>query len=213
MINLLVFDCDGVILESVDAKTEAFAEVAGYYGAEARDRLTLYHRLHGGVSRQEKFTWLFQNVLGREITSEEMEDLCNRFVQSMLNNVLNAPFVPGVITILNTWKNIIPMYVCTGTPTEEVRYILKHREIASYFDGIYGTPPAKAERLAMILKEAHIDDPTEAVMIGDAGTDMQAAEIVGTRFYGRGKDFARSGYAWGNDLTDFNKWLDIQNRG
>ena len=38
-LSLIVFDCDGVILESVDAKTKAFAQVAEPLGAEARDRL------------------------------------------------------------------------------------------------------------------------------------------------------------------------------
>lgn len=34
-LSLIVFDCDGVILESVDAKTKAFAQVAEPLGAEA----------------------------------------------------------------------------------------------------------------------------------------------------------------------------------
>ena len=42
-LSLIVFDCDGVILESVDAKTKAFGQVAEPLGAEARDRLLLYH--------------------------------------------------------------------------------------------------------------------------------------------------------------------------
>ena len=49
-LSLIVFDCDGVILESVDAKTKAFGQVAEPLGAEARDRLLLYHTLPGGVS-------------------------------------------------------------------------------------------------------------------------------------------------------------------
>ena len=32
-LSLIVFDCDGVILESVDAKTKAFAQVAEPLGA------------------------------------------------------------------------------------------------------------------------------------------------------------------------------------
>ena len=42
-LSLIVFDCDGVILESVDAKTKAFGQVAEPLGAEARDRLLVWH--------------------------------------------------------------------------------------------------------------------------------------------------------------------------
>lgn len=211
-LSLLVFDCDGVILESVDAKTEAFARVAERYGPEARDRLALFHRLHGGVSRREKFAWLFREVLRKEITPPEMEELCDLFVRYALENVLNAPLVPGIMQVLQAWRGRVPMYVCSGTPTEELRTVLGRRSLAGYFDGICGTPPAKAERLAMIVREAGVD-PADAVMVGDAGTDMQAAESAGTRFYGRGREFEGSGYPWGEDLTELNAWLDVQARG
>ena len=39
----IVFDCDGVILDSVPTKTRAFARLAEPYGAEARDRFVMYH--------------------------------------------------------------------------------------------------------------------------------------------------------------------------
>ena len=47
----IVFDCDGVILDSVPTKTRAFARLAEPYGAEARDRFVMYHMTHGGVSQ------------------------------------------------------------------------------------------------------------------------------------------------------------------
>ena len=107
-LSLIVFDCDGVILESVDAKTKAFGQAAEPLGAEARDRLLLYHALHGGVSRREKFAWLYREVFHREITPEEMEDLCARFVTSALDNVLNAPLVPGIMDVLNAGTGACP---------------------------------------------------------------------------------------------------------
>ena len=40
-ITCLVFDCDGVILESVPTKTRAFGRIAEPYGHEARDRMLM----------------------------------------------------------------------------------------------------------------------------------------------------------------------------
>ena len=40
-LSLFVFDCDGVILDSVVANTKAFGQVAAPLGAEARERLLL----------------------------------------------------------------------------------------------------------------------------------------------------------------------------
>lgn len=208
-LSLIVFDCDGVLLESVDAKTKAFGMVAEPFGAEARDRLVLFHTLHGGVSRYEKFKWLYKEVLGREITQPEMDELASRFVHYALDNVINAPFVPGALDVLKTWKGKVPMYVCSGTPQSELVSIFRARNLDGYFDGLRGTPPAKAIILKEILQEAGVD-PAEAVMIGDASTDREAAEINGTLFYGRGKTFEGSPYPWGEDLTGLNDWLRQQ---
>lgn len=206
-LSLLVFDCDGVILESVDAKTQAFAQVAEPFGAEARDRLLLFHTLHGGVSRREKFAWLYREVLGRKITPEEMEALCARFVACALDNVLNAPLVPGVLDVLERWHGRVPLYVCSGTPQAELETILEKRGLARYFTGICGTPPAKAELLKAIVRKERID-PTEAVMVGDASTDSDAAEAAGTLFYGRGPFFENGPCPHGPDLHGLNGWLE-----
>ena len=204
---LLVFDCDGVILESVDAKTKAFGQVAEPFGAEARDRLVLFHHLHGGVSRYEKFRWLYKEVLGRAITQPEMDELCAQFVHYALENVLNAPFVPGVLDVLQRWQGRVPLWVCSGTPEEELKTVLEQRNLAHFFTGMRGTPPAKSLLLQDIVRTAGVD-PAEVVMIGDASTDRDAAEAAGTAFYGRGEFFKGSSEPWGEDLTGLNAWLE-----
>lgn len=74
-LQCLVFDCDGVLLDSVPIKTQAYARIAEPFGPEARDRMVLYYTRHGGVSRYKKFAWFYQEVLGREITPEESDAL------------------------------------------------------------------------------------------------------------------------------------------
>ena len=203
---LIALDCDGVILETVDAKDKAFVRMAEPFGPEAMDRIRVYHRLHGGVSRYEKIRWLYRDYLGREGSPEEVEGMARNFAAYCLESVLNAPLVPGIRDVLEFWHGRVPLYVCSGTPQRELSDILEKRDLARYFTGIRGTPPAKAELLRRIVTEAKAD-PADAVMVGDASTDREAAESVGTLFYGRGKDFAGSGHPWGEDLTGLNAWL------
>ena len=159
------------------------------------------------MSRREKFAWLYREVFHREITPEEMEDCCARFVSCALDNVLNAPLVPGVMDVLERWHGRVPMYVCSGTPQEELLSVLEQRGLARYFTGICGTPPAKAELLKGIVRKERID-PADAVMVGDATTDSDAAEAAETLFYGRGPFFENTAYPHGSDLTGLNRWLE-----
>lgn len=203
---LIALDCDGVILETVDAKEQAFRRIAAPFGPEASDRIAVYHRLHGGVSRYEKIRWLYREYTGRDGTPEEVEAMAARFVNYCLETVLRAPLVPGMREVLDTWSDRVPIYVCSGTPQAELEMVLEKHGLSRYFRGICGTPPAKAALLQRIVT-AEGADPAETVMVGDSGTDREAAEIVGTLFYGRGSDFAASGLPWGEDLRGLNAWL------
>jgi phosphoglycolate phosphatase-like HAD superfamily hydrolase len=202
----IVFDCDGVLLESVDAKTKAFARLAEPFGPQAAAALVAHHTLHGGVSRYEKFAWFFSQVLGREITAEENRDWGERFTRYALDEVYNCPTVPGAMDVLELWKGKVPLYVASGTPSQELAEVLAGRGLAPYFDGIFGSPPAKAALLDNIVRGTQAG-AVDTVMVGDSKTDMDAALIVGTKFYGRGKYFAAFHHPWHDDLTQLNAYL------
>ena len=206
-LKCLVFDCDGVILDSVPTKTKAFARLAEPYGEEARDRFVMFHKTHGGVSRYRKFAWFFQEVLGREITEEESQEWGHRFSEYSLDEIKKCPLIEGVEDVLTSWKGKLPMCVCSGTPTEELVQVLSLRRLDGFFDIILGSPPAKAEVLANIVRDLK-QDPADVLMVGDASTDRDAAEKNGTLFYGCGPELKNDGlFPWGETLTGLNAWI------
>lgn len=206
-LKCLVFDCDGVILDSVPTKTRAFARLAEPFGAEARDRFVMFHMTHGGVSRYRKFAWFFQEVLGKEITEAESQEWGKRFSEYSLDEIKRCPLIEGIQGVLDQWKGKLPMCVCSGTPTEELVQVLKLRGLDTYFDLILGSPPAKAEVLDGIVKRLQLD-PADVLMVGDASTDRNAAEKVGTLFYGCGKELKNDGlFPWGMTMTGLNDWI------
>ena len=205
-LRCVVFDCDGVLLDSVGIKTRAFAQVAEPFGAEAHDRLLLFHHLHGGVSRYEKFRWLYTDVLGRQPSAQEVDTLARRFADCVAEEVRHCPIIAGAQETLERWHGTLPLFVCSGTPQEELQAILRARGLAHFFTGMYGTPPKKAALLQHIVDECLIL-PDEALMVGDASTDMRAAEAVGTQFYACGPDLRSDSLPWGPDLRGLNAWI------
>ena len=198
-ISLLVFDCDGVILESVEVKTKAFGLTVEEHGSEAVDRLVEYHVKHGGVSRYKKFEWFYREVLGREITPSELRRLGERFKQLAFDGVLNAPMVAGALECIKTLHTQIRMYVASGAPQEELTAVLNARNLSRFFMGSYGSPPGKTELLQRILHQSE-NRPEKTIMVGDSATDLDAAQACGTLFFGIGKNFEKSGWPWAEDL-------------
>jgi beta-phosphoglucomutase-like phosphatase (HAD superfamily) len=206
-VEVVVFDCDGVILESLEIKNLAFRRLGEAYGAKAARCLEDYHRLHGGLSRYKKFAWFFREVLGREISPEEEESLNAKFVRLSGEELLRCPLVPGAQESLDSLFGRLPLYVASGTPEEELRFILEKRGLASYFVKICGSPPLKEDILQAIVEESGVL-PGNCLMVGDAETDRAAAAKAGTMFYGRGDYFRDLGCPWHQDMTHLTSWIE-----
>ena len=75
MIRAILFDFDGVILESVDVKTKAFAELFKDF-PEHVDQIVQYHIDNMGVSRFDKFRYIYRYILKRKLSDEKFTELC-----------------------------------------------------------------------------------------------------------------------------------------
>jgi|SRR3972149_175475 len=177
-------DFDGVIIDSVDIKTNAFAEMFRPYGSDIEAKVVEYHLAHGGVSRFEKFKYYYERLLNRSIDETQIQQLGNQFSELVLIKVLEAPFVDGAFETLMKLKALnIPTYLVTGTPQEEIQYILKMRGLEDFFSGVYGAPAKKEHIVHSIIKQSHYS-PDACLYVGDALTDYSAAQQNGLHFSG-----------------------------
>lgn len=202
----MVFDCDGVLIESNAAKTKAFGRTVAGFGQKAMDRLMAYHREHGGVSRFKKFEWFYREVVKAPLSDKTMDTLCNRFARFCMDAVLDAPMVAGAKESLDLLSGRLPVFVASGTPEKELRDVLAHKGLTPCFKGIHGTPPEKQYLLERILSENSLDAST-VLMVGDAVTDLKAAQYCSTLFYGRGERFSKDNVPWSEDLTGLVDYL------
>ena len=174
MINTIFFDFDGVILESVDIKTEAFYELFRDKGVDIAARVMEYHLQNTGVSRFAKFRYVYKEMLHQELSEEEFQRLSRDFADIVMGKVINAPFVKGAEQFITNYYNKYDMYIASATPQDEINKIVKARGIESYFKKVFGTPTTKNEAVKQIMAEKHLK-PENAIFIGDALSDYKAA--------------------------------------
>jgi len=205
-LSAVVFDCDGVLIESNAVKTQAFGQTVNEFGQKAMDQLMDYHREHGGISRFKKFEWFYREVVKAPLSDEMMDTLCDRFTQLCINAVLDVPMVDGAKESLDLLSGRLPMFVASGTPEKELQDILIQRGLAPYFKGIHGTPPEKQYLLERIIAENRLD-ASKVLMVGDSVTDLKAAQYCNSLFYGRGERFSEDNVPWSKDLTGLVEYL------
>lgn len=175
-----IFDCDGVLLDSNRVKTQAFHEAALVYGGEVAQDFAAYHRAHGGISRQKKFEHLFLKMLGyAELPQDLYTKALDDYARLVAKGLMECEVLPGVQTFLEALPKESKRFVVSGGAEEEVRWVLKAKNLAHYFDGIYGNPIDKMDLVANLeLKEG--DYP--AIFFGDARYDHQVASHFGLDF-------------------------------
>lgn len=184
MIKVIIFDFDGVIVESLDVKTRAFAELFKDKGEEIVQQVMDYHLQNGGVSRYEKFRHIYSEILKQPLPKQEFERLCSEFSELVFDGVVLCPYVPGVLDFLQNRLETYLLYVASATPREELNRILDSRGIAHYFKQAFGAPIGKDEAVRIILEETRVF-PEEVLFIGDALSDYEAAHMNSVRFIAR----------------------------
>ena len=80
-----------------------------------KDRLEQYHLDHMGLSRYEKFAWMYREMLQRPLPPAEMDDLDRRFGASIARQMRECPFVPGAREFFQARAARVPMFVASGT--------------------------------------------------------------------------------------------------
>ncbi len=183
MLKAIVFDFDGVILESVDIKTRAFKELFKDYPDQLEKILKL-HLDNTGMSRFDKFKIIYADYLGRTTDDCELGRVGEAFSRLVYGEILRCPFVPGAYEFLEKRAKQYEMFLASATPQEELWDIAKRRGLDRFFEGIYGSPRRKDEILRGILVECKLR-PGEVVFIGDAVNDYRYAQQARIPFIGR----------------------------
>ena len=186
--KLLVFDFDGVLADSVEIKTEAFAMLYKPYGEEVVKRVVEHHRQNGGVSRFEKFKYYHKTFLGEELDSSKISILSNEFSSLVVDGVIASNEIAGVGGVLSTLREHGKQcIVISATPQNEIDLIVKKRGMADYFSRVYGAPSSKVDNLLDALNELSMESK-DAIFFGDSFSDWEASVEVGVSFVGVGRD-------------------------
>jgi phosphoglycolate phosphatase-like HAD superfamily hydrolase len=176
----IIFDFDGVILDSAEIKTEAFIELFDEY-PEYAETIKSHHIENQGITRFKKFQWIYENLLDKEYTKQTKDKLGRDFSNLVFEKIMNAEFIPGAIELLNELNGRVPCFISSGTPDEELVIILKERNLKDYFQRVYGSDRTKEEAVDLIINDYGFSND-ELLFIGDAITDYNAARSADLHF-------------------------------
>jgi phosphoglycolate phosphatase-like HAD superfamily hydrolase len=167
----LVFDCDGVIVDSNGVKAANIREAAlTVCDPATADRFVSYFVSNNGIPREVKIEAFFEDPGARSA------------VLSAYNR-LNQATVPYLEPEPTTRRFLaecagagLPLYVLSGGDEEEVREMLGNAGILGLFSAVLGGPRSKPEH----LERLQLTGPT--CYFGDSRYDYEVAARFGFDF-------------------------------
>ena len=182
----ILFDCDGVVLDSNKIKSSSFYNTAAKYCESSALQFLKYHQRNGGISRYVKFKHFIDNILPLSSDNISYQDapsvntLLEQYAQNIKEKLLICSIAESLCSLRRETKQA-DWYVITGGDENEVKEIFKTRKIDQYFNkGIYGSPKSKEENITKLMIEKKIRYP--AVFLGDSSYDYRVACKFGIDF-------------------------------
>jgi beta-phosphoglucomutase len=190
MLKAIIFDFDGVLVDSEKLHHQAFNEIFRPLGVQISIRE--YFDRFVGMTDEELFR-LIDKEKNLHLSEEQLQKLFrDKAVSFKQLAIAQAAVIDGVPQFLKLLAdNKIPMAVCSGALLEEIEMILKGTGLRDYFEAIVsaeqvsrGKPDPEGFLLALKLlnkKSQTLIKPSDCIVIEDSRWGLEAAKAAGMR--------------------------------
>ena len=178
--KLVIYDCDGVLLDTLDSNYIFYNSVMEYLGRPPLDRSDLQ-------ARNALHTYSFNHVMEYFFAGDDRRDQAWAFAKTIHYQDL-APFMrieAGLIETLERLKGSVSLAVCTNRATS-MEMIIEDFGLSGYFSCVMTAaqvtnPKPHPEPLLKVLDHFGIE-AGEALFVGDGEVDMLSARDAGVPF-------------------------------
>lgn len=182
--NYILWDFDGVIMNSMHIRDKGFQIVLNNYPTEQVTLLLKYHKKNGGLSRYDKFRYFFEEIRQEPVNDDIIKVLADEFSKIMLNNLLDSTLlINDSLQFIKKYHTKYNMHIVSGSDEKELKYICNTLRISEYFLTINGSPTPKNKLVKNLIRQQKINKSITC-LIGDSKNDFEAAEINGIDFFG-----------------------------
>jgi len=184
MIKNILFDFDGVILDSMPVRDFGFREIFKEFDKELVAKLIEYNNLNGGLSRYVKIRYFYEELLEKTISEEKVRELSQKFSEIMRKELPNKKYmIKETVKFIEDNHKKYNLHIVSGSDGDELRFLCKELEIDKFFLSIDGSPTPKNQLVAHVLQENNYLE-NETILIGDSINDYEAAKVNNIDFYG-----------------------------
>ena len=182
--SVILWDFDGVILDSMPTRGYGFKKVLEDYPDNEVEKLLVFHKENGGLSRYVKFRYFFEEVRDDSLSEEKLSRLANSYSEIMRERLCESEnLISEAVNYIKKNQHSFTMHIVSGSDGNELRYLCNQLNISQYFKTIEGSPTPKIKLIGNLIQKFNYT-PKELCLIGDSKNDLEAAEANKIDFFG-----------------------------
>lgn len=190
-INNLIFDFDGVILNSDKIRTDAYRYIFSNFDDLVVNKIIEYHQLYTGLSRYEKINYFYNEILIQNVSRETVTELAQRYSNFCLEKINESHLIEPVIEFIKRYSNQLNLHIASGSDDFELKLLVKKFKLNRYFKSVHGSPEIKKIIVKNII-ENNDYKLSNTALIGDSIVDYEASKYNDIIFFGfNNKDFKK----------------------
>ena len=184
MIKNILFDFDGVILDSMPIRDYGFKEIFKDFDDGLVNKLLEYHNQNGGLSRYVKIKYFYNKLLKQEISEEKITNYADNFSKIMKIELVDKKYlIADTLEFIKKSYKKYNLHIVSGSDERELQYLCKELGIDSFFQSVNGSPTHKNILVENVLATNRYIE-SETILIGDSVNDYDAATENNLVFYG-----------------------------
>jgi len=188
LIKSIIFDFDGVIVNSTKIKDQAFKKIVEIYPKQNQLKFINFHKKNLGISRVLKFKYLYKTILKKSFSKKDIDKLSDKFQKIVYKKIIKLKVSNGLKKFIKYNSKKYDLYISSGTPENELKKIMSIKKIDKNFKNIYGSPSTKSQHIKKIIKNDNIKNDN-IIFVGDGLSDYKAARVNKIKFIQVGKNF------------------------
>jgi len=184
MMDLLIFDLDGTLIDSRLDLAHAVNAARRHLGLPPIENQTVYSYVGNGAPV------LIRRALGDNVTEADVQEALEFFLEYYRDHMLDCTVLyPGVADALNRLRvEGVPMAVLTNKPVRVSRAIVEGLGLGAHFKQVYGGNSFDHKKphpigVHTLMSESGAQ-PQRTMMVGDSYVDIQTARNAGVRSCG-----------------------------
>lgn len=191
--KVVLWDFDGVIIDSNHIRESGFIEVLDDYPRQAVEKLIAFHRKNGGLSRYVKFDYFFNKLISVDNPDHLVNESLRLFSDHMKRRLVsNDLIINDSLNFIKKYYRQIECNIVSASDQSELRYICQQLSLSDYFKNILGSPLSKDENVRNLIGKYSPLSLESFVLIGDSINDYHAAIANNIEFIGYNNSDLRS---------------------